>query len=154
MTYHSNENKSCSNAAERVRKVLFNFDLELEASIGELKFHQARIIRFKHAKQGRGLENLMYSRIEEEKLLVYIDHLTQGKNETYQALESVLNTYNPTYKKIFIMHFISHLSHQEIADMTNYSLVHIKRIIKKLKKDLINLDGGETEEQNEHNEES
>ena len=153
MTYHSNEDKACTNAAERVRKVLFNYDLEIEASIGELKFHRARIIRFKNAKQGRGLENLTYSRIEEEKLLVYIEQLTLGKNETYKAIESVLNTYNPTYKKIFFMHFISKLSHQEIADMTNYSLAHIKRIIKKLKKDFIELEGN-MEEQNEREEES
>lgn len=136
MKYNSQKIK---NAADSIRKVLFNYDLEMTASIGELKICKAKVQRYKNPKTKREKEIYVNARINEEKLNVFIQQLTDGKNETWQALEDVLQTYTPRYKTIWLMYFISQYTYEEIAQKTNYSIDGVKFIVKKLKGDLINL---------------
>ncbi len=133
------ENKVIKTAADSVRKILFNFDLEMTASVGELKLARAKTLRYKNPKNNREKEIYTNARIDEEKLKVFIQQLTAGKNETWQSLEQILEIYNPKYKKIWLMYFISQYTYEEIAQKTNYSVDGVNFIIQKLKKDLIDL---------------
>lgn len=126
-----------TNAAEKIRKILFNFDLELTASLGELSLAQAKIQRYASKKNKRELEFYTSAKIDEVKIETYIEQLTKGKNETYEALEKILETYTPKYKKIWLMYFIGNQTYEEISATTYYSYNNVKKIIKKLKKDLV-----------------
>lgn len=133
------ENKEVKTAADLVRKLLFNYDLCVTASKGELQLAKAKTIRYKNPKNKKESELYTSARIDEIKLQAFIDQLTDGKNETWKSLEGVLETYTPRYKQIWLMYFISQLSYQEIAEQTNYSIDGVNNIIQKLKKDLIDL---------------
>lgn len=126
-----------TNATEKIRKILFNFDLELTASLGELSLAQAKIQRYASKKNKRELEFYTSAKIDEVKIETYIEQLTKGKNETYEALERILETYTPKYKKIWLMYFIGNQTYEEISATTYYSYNNVKKIIKKLKKDLV-----------------
>lgn len=125
------------NGAEKVRRVLFNFDLELTASLGELSIAKAKVQRYSTKKNKREIQCYTSASIDEIKLNVYIDQLTNGKNETFEALEDLLNTYNAKYKKIWLMFFIGHQTYEDIAANTHYSYNNVRKIISRLRQDLI-----------------
>lgn len=137
MQEQGKKEKKPINAAEKIRRILFNFDLELTASLGELSLAKARVQRYADKKNRKELEIYTSACIDEAKLNVYIDQLTKGKNETYESLEKILETYNPKYKKIWLMYFIGQQTYEEISSKTYYSYNNVKKIIKKLRKDLI-----------------
>ena len=133
------ERKNVKTAADSVRKVLFNFDLELVAANGELDLTRAKIQRYADKKNRREIERYTSARIDEEKLKAFVRQLIDGKNRTWSSMENILNTYSPKYKTIWLMYFISQYSYEEIAERTGYSIDGINFIIKKLKTDLIDL---------------
>ena len=126
-----------NNSAEKIRKLFFNYDLELLAGKGELDLNKAKIKRYATKKNKKELELYTSSLIEEAKITTYIEQLTKGKNEVYENLEAILKTYTPKYRDIWMMYFISQKTHQEISDATFYSIENVKKVIKKLKNDLI-----------------
>lgn len=144
------KNNHPRNGAEKIRRILFNFDLELTASLGELSLAKAKVQRYASKKNKREIEFYTSACIDEVKLSVYIEQLTKGKNETYEALENILETYSPKYKKIWLMYFIGQQTYEEISSKSCYSYNNVKRVIKKLRKDLI--DYGLIEKVEEENE--
>lgn len=141
------ESKNAKTAADSVRKVLFNFDLELVAANGELDLTRAKIQRYADKKNRLEIERFTSARIDEEKLKIFVQQLIDGKNKTWKSMENLLNTYTPKYKTIWLMYFISQYSYEEIAEQTGYTIEGINFIIRKLKKDLIDLAKGEKEEE-------
>lgn len=141
------ESKNAKTAADSVRKVLFNFDLELVAANGELDLTRAKIQRYADKKNRLEIERFTSARIDEEKLKIFVQQLIDGKNKTWKSMENLLNTYTPKYKTIWLMYFISQYSYEEIAEQTGYTIEGINFIIRKLKKDLIDLVKGEKEEE-------
>lgn len=133
------ENRNAKTAADSVRKVLFNFDLELVAANGELDLARAKIHRYADKKNKHEIERFTSARIDEEKLQVFVQQLIDGKNKTWKSMENLLSTYTPKYKTIWLMYFISQYSYEEIAEQTGYTIDGINFIIQKLKKDLIDL---------------
>ncbi len=131
------ENIVIKNAADSIRKVLFNYDLELVAAQGELKLAEAKVLRYKDEQNNKSKTLWANALIDEAKLNTFIEQLTKGKNETYAALEEILSIYTPKYKKIWLMYFIGNYTYEEIAEATNYTIDGISYTIKKIKKDLI-----------------
>lgn len=139
------EIKEAKTAADSVRKVLFNFDLELVAANGELDLTKAKVQRYADKKNRQEIERYTTARIDEEKLKVFVQQLIDGKNKTWKSMENLLNTYTPKYKTIWLMYFISQYSYEEIAERTGYTIEGVNFIIRKLKKDLIDLTNNEKE---------
>jgi len=74
MQEQGKKEKKPINAAEKIRRILFNFDLELTASLGELSLAKARVQRYADKKNRKELEIYTSACIDEAKLNVYIDH--------------------------------------------------------------------------------
>ena len=89
------ENIVIKNAADSIRKVLFNYDLELVAAQGELKLAEAKVLRYKDEQNNKSKTLWANALINEAKLNTFIEQLTKGKNETYAELEEILSIYTP-----------------------------------------------------------
>lgn len=126
-----------SNALEKIKKTLINIDLEIVSADARLKVANANMEKLRDAKKPYLKKSYVSWAIEERKLTIYRARLIETKNEIYAAIESLLKTYRPKYREIWVLHFIQGHPIEEIAIVTKYADRHVKRIIASMRRDLI-----------------
>lgn len=125
------------NAADKIKKLLFNYDLELVAARSELQLVNSKIDRYQNSTNKRNRNIYLANKIEKIKIEEFIRQLGKAKNETWNDLEQILNTYTPRYRTLWIMRFIKGMSYEEISADTNYSISNVRKIIDRMNRDLI-----------------
>lgn len=125
------------NAADKIKKLLFNYDLELVAARSELQLVNSKIDRYQDSTNKRNRNIYLANKIEKIKIEEFIRQLGKAKNETWNDLEQILNTYTPRYRTLWIMRFIKGMSYEEISADTNYSISNVRKIIDRMNRDLI-----------------
>lgn len=125
------------NALEKIKRTLFNIDLELIDVDSRLKLCEAKMQQFRDSKKRLASKQYISAAIDEKKLTIYRARLIETKNEIYAAIEPLLKTYRPKYREIWVLHFIQGHPIEEIAIVTKYADRHVKRIIASMRRDLI-----------------
>ena len=126
-----------SNALEKIKRTLFNIDLEIVSADARLKVANANMEKLRDAKKPYLKKSYVSWAIEERKLTIYRARLVEAKNEIYAAIEPLLKTYRTRYREIWVMHFIQGHTIEEIAQATKYADRHVKRIVASMRQDLI-----------------
>jgi len=132
------ESQEAKTVVERIRKLLFNYDLAITYANGEISLRNAEMNRYE-GKGGNANRKFVVAKIEKERLEIYIAEIENAKRELLENLEIITDKYIGKYKQVFYSYFIEGKSYQEIAEITNYSFEAIKVIIKRLKRELISM---------------
>ncbi len=132
------ETKKTQTVVDRIRVLLFNYDLAIQMAQTEIKKRTADIELYKGhgGKMGR---KLLVAKVEKERYEKYINELVILKNELIEGLEIILDKYSNSYKKVFMLYFIEKKSLEEIKKQTCYSLTAIKYIVNKFRNELITM---------------
>ena len=129
--------KRAQNIATKLKVLLFNLDLTLEYAKSEIEVRRATMKLYQGEtakwKQRRFLE----AKVDEERYQIYLEDIIKTRNELLENVELILSKHTERYKKIFLMFFLQDKSITEIADETHYSVDTVKKIIQKLKQDLL-----------------
>lgn len=123
-------------AGDKIRKLLFNIDLNIVYAKGSEKLANENFKLNQKIKNPKNQKKAMQAKIEKECYKVYLRNLEDTKQEIEIELNKILNRYAPKYKTIWLMYFIQQSTIEEIAKATNYTIDNVNKIIKKLKNDL------------------
>lgn len=131
------DTKQAQTIATKLKRLLFNLDLTREYAKSEIEIRRATMKLYKGEtakwKQRRFLE----AKIDEERYQIYLEDIENVRIELVENIELILSKHTERYKKIFIMFFLEDKSISEIADESHYSVDTVKKIIQKLKQDLL-----------------
>lgn len=133
------ETKKGLGVINQIKKLLYNFDLALAYANGEIEFRKANMNLYQHSKKRFEKSLFVSNKVDKEKFELYASELEKEKQQIMIVINSVLDRYNPRYKKIFIMRFFEEKPIKEIADDVGYTQRQIFAIIEKLKKDFIDI---------------
>ena len=126
------------NVAEKIRKVLVSFDLEIETAKAQLKKSNTQVYCFKDSTKVYEKNKYYYGLLNQVKYKEYIRQLQQQKIDFLIQLKSVLNLYYSTYSDLWIQHFIHNKDIDEIVRENKIKKSTIKKIFKMMNQDLIN----------------
>lgn len=133
------EIKEATTIVDRIKKLLYNFDLAITYAKGEIKLREANINLYANDGRRYSQRRFINAKVDKERFEIYIKELENAKREILDNLEIILSKYTERYKRVFIMYFIENKSYDEICSETNYAPDGLKDIIVKLKKDLIQM---------------
>ena len=131
--------QEAKNIVDKIKKLLFNYDMAIVYAKGEISFREADMELYKSNKGKYGAKKFALARIDKERFEIYIEKINNAKNELLENLSLVLDKYNDKYKQVFMLFFIESKTYQEIADITHYSFEAVKVIIKRFKNDLLTM---------------
>lgn len=126
------------NVAEKIRKVLVSFDLEIETAKAQLKKSNTQVYCFKDSTKVYEKNKYYYGLLNQVKYKEYIRQLQQQKMDFLKQLNNVLNLYYSTYSDLWIQHFIHNKDIDEIVRENKIKKSTIKKIFKMMNQDLIN----------------
>ena len=133
------DTKQAKNVIQKLKKLLYNYDLALVYAKGEIKLREATMNLYSQDKRRYSQRKFLVAKVEKERFEDYISDLENSKREILDNLDIILSKYTPKYKQVFIMYFLENRSYDEIASETHYTFDGICDIIAKLKKDVIDL---------------
>lgn len=119
----------------KLRNTLLEYDFELLNAKSELALISAKVEKLGRSKSKAKLRQYTEWRIAEEKTITYINKLTNGLNQTLEYLETLLEEYNITERKIFKDYYLKQMVAEEISQKENRDIEEVKQIIEKLEKD-------------------
>ena len=125
------DSKQAKTVVERLKKLLYNYDLEIVYANGQVKLRQATMNLYENDSRKSSKKKFVVAKIDKERYENYIDELNNAKREITDNLEIILSKYTPRYKQIFIMYFFENKTYDEICDATAYSFDGLKTIITK-----------------------
>jgi len=134
----NSDTKEAKTVVDKIRKLLFNYDMAIVYAKGEIKFREADMELYK-GKGKFGAKKYALARIDKERYEIYIDKIEAAKSDLLDNLAIMLDKYNEKYKQVFVLFFIENKSYQDIAEITHYSFEAVKVIIKRLKSDLLTM---------------
>jgi len=129
----TDETGLAKNVIERIKVLLFNYDLELTYARGRVREYEITMRLYGNDKRKEFQRKYLSAKVDKEKFENYIDEIIDAKNEIMDNIDIILSNYTPRYKEVFILYFFENKTYDEICDKTNYSRDAIKDIIKKLK---------------------
>jgi DNA-directed RNA polymerase specialized sigma24 family protein len=132
------ENKKIQTVVDRIRVLLFNYDLAIQMAQTEIKKRTADIELYK-GHGGKTGRKFLVAKVEKERYERYVNELIILKNELIEGLEIILDKYSNSYKQVFMLYFIERKSLEEIKRQTCYSLTAIKYIVNKFRSELITM---------------
>ena len=135
----TDEIKQATTIVDRIKKLLYNFDLAIVYAKGEIRLREANINLYANDTRRYAQRRFVVAKVDKERFENYITELENAKREITDNLEIILSKYTERYKRVFIMYFIENKSYDEIASETHYAIDGLKDIVAKLKKDLIQM---------------
>ena len=133
------ETRKATNIISRIKRLLYNYDMALVEAKGQLDMREASMKRYKNDKRKSYVRKYLAAKIDCDRLNIYISEINQAKNDLYDNLNLVLDTYNEKYKNVFILYFIEGKSYEDIATITSYSREAIRTIIRRQKNDILDI---------------
>ena len=134
-----NEKKDAETIVKKIKRLLYNYDLAIVEAKGQLGLRQAAYDMYKNDNRKFAVRKFLSAKIDIDRLNIYIEKIQVAKNDLYDGLNLELDKYNPRYRQVFTMYFLDEKSYTEIAYETKYSRDAIKKIIQKLKKELLEI---------------
>jgi len=131
MTYRSN------NPIERIRKLLLNYDLEIERVKSEIAIRKENMAFYGNSARKEYLKKFAVAKVEKENYEVFLNRLNEQKNNLLKRLSVVADKYEGGYSKIFYMFFFEQRPYKEISLETGISEENIQRIVSKMRQDII-----------------
>ena len=124
---------------ERLRKLLYNYDMTIVYVNSEIAYREKKIDVLKNSRRNSAQKLMIEMKIEKDRYESYLDELIEQKKQLQENLDIVLSKYQPKYKAIFYYYFIQKKDLTEIAELTKFSYSNVKCIIRKLKNEIINV---------------
>lgn len=134
----SENTEKAKTIVDRIRKLLFNYDLSI--AYGKSEIHRRSIeMELYEGKQGNAYKKFVAAKVEKERFELYVDEMENAKKELLENFNLITDKYIGKYRQVFVAYFIENKSYEEIAEITSYSFEAIKWIIRKLKRELLDL---------------
>ena len=122
---------------QRIREFLLNTDLSIVYAQGVLDNLDAEMKLLEGKKDRYHQKKFIEAKIQKEKEVQYIEDLNSNKQKVLDNLSRVIDKYNHAYKKVFVSYFIEDKSVTETAEISGYSIENVKKIIQKLRVQLV-----------------
>lgn len=122
---------------DKIRRLFFNYDLTVAYALGEKKIRQEIMDLYRGDDRKPSQKKFIQAKIDAERFEIYMEAVVAAKKELENNVLFVLNRYTEHYKQIFWLHCISGKTYDEIAVQTGYSYEAVKKIIHKVKQDVI-----------------
>lgn len=129
--------KEANNVVDKIRKTLFNFDLQIAQVEAEIKNREEIMDLHCCSTKKKDLEAFTIAKIEKENYEVFAYRLKEQKKNLVDRVSLIAKKYEGKYSQIFMLYFFENLSHQEIATRIGYSVSRIDHIVARMKKDII-----------------
>lgn len=133
------ENTEARKIVVEIRRLLLNYDLILLTATCEIKNRVADMNLLEHRQDKKSQKLYVKAKVEKERYELYVDEINNLKNELLENLELILDKYCGKYKNVFVVYFIEGKSREETAELTNYSVDAVKKIVERFRHDLIDL---------------
>lgn len=131
------ENKQVIHVGDRIRKTLFELDLRIVQAEGELQIAKEEYYVNQKINTQKNQRLALEAKMKRESYSTYVERLKNVKKGIENNLNRVLSTYIPRYKRIWVAYFIEKKSYDEIAVEVNYTRDNVKKVVSRLKEDLI-----------------
>ena len=122
---------------DKIRRLFLNYDLTVAYALGEIEIRKEIMDLYRGDTRKTSQKKFIQAKIDLERFEVYVEEIVKAKKELENNLMYVLNRYSSRYKNIFWWACIENISYQEISDKTGYSYESIKKIVHKVKEDII-----------------
>ena len=122
---------------DKIRRLLLNYDLTVAYALGEIKIRQEIMSLYRGDTRKPSQKKFIQAKIDLERYEVYVEEIIKAKKELVDNLNYVLKRYNDRYQKIFWLACIEKKPYAEISDVTGYNYETIKKIVHKVKEDII-----------------
>lgn len=130
---------------DKIRRLLLNYDLTVAYALGEIEIRKQVINLYKGDERKPSQKKFIQAKIDAERYEIYVEEVVKAKKELEKNLMFVLNRYAPRYRDIFWWHCIELKSYDDIAAETGYSVVALKKIVHRVKEDVISFFNDEGE---------
>ena len=131
------ESRQAKTIIEKIKQLLYNYDLTIAYAQGEIAIRNASMDLYKGSKSQYKQRKFLEAKIDKEKFQIFVDDVENARSELLDNVEIILSKYQKKYKDIFMLYFFQEKSYKEIADQTAYSIPMITKVIKRLKNDLL-----------------
>lgn len=125
------------NVVDKIRRLLLNYDLTVAYALGEIEIRKDIMDLYRGDDRKPSQRKFVQAKIDLERFEIYIEAVVAAKKELESNLMYVLNRYTERYRAVFWLHCIENKTYEEIAEKTGYSKDAIKKIIHKVKEDVI-----------------
>ena len=122
---------------DKIRRLFLNYDLTVAYAFGEIEIRKQIMELYKGDERKPSQRKFIQAKIDLERYEIYVEAIVKAKKELEKNLLFVLNRYSSRYKDIFWKHCIELKSYDEIAEITGYSVVALKKIVHTVKQDVI-----------------
>ena len=122
---------------DKIRRLLLNYDLTVAYALGEIEIRKDIMELYKGDDRKPSQKKFIQAKIDMERFEIYAEEVLKAKKELVDNLNSVLKRYTERYQKIFWMACIEKKPYAEISDKTGYNYETIKKIVHKVKGDVI-----------------
>lgn len=126
------------NVVNKIRAVLFNYDMEIEQAKAQLRKAYAKTSCFKDSKIHWQQEKYYSGEIEKIKYQSYINQLKKDKQKVLQDISNVLDIYYPEHKHVWLEYCLKNKLPKMIAKELDIHTAKVKKIIRLINQDLIN----------------
>ena len=126
------------NVVNKIRAVLFNYDMEIEQAKAQLRKAYAKTSCFKDSKIHWQQEKYYSGEIEKIKYQSYINQLKKDKQKVLQDISNVLDIYYPEHKHVWLEYCLKNKLPKMIAKELDIHTAKVKKIIRIINQDLIN----------------
>ena len=126
------------NVADKIRLVLYNYDMEIEQAKAQLRKAYAKTECFKDSKIHWQQEKYYSGQIEKIKYQTYIEQLRKAKRKVLDDISIILDIYYPQIKHIWLEYCLKNKNSRQIAKELNIHGATVKKAIRQINADLIN----------------
>ena len=133
----SEEAKKSQHIGDHIRKLLLDIDLRIVHAEGESKVAQREFECHSKINTVRNQKIALEAKMRKECYANYVESLQKAKTSINNDLDRVLSTYNNRYKRIWVAYFIEKKTYDEIAVEVNYTRENVKKVVFRLKEDLV-----------------
>jgi DNA-directed RNA polymerase specialized sigma24 family protein len=125
------------NVVEKIRRLLLYYDLTIAYALGEIEVRKNIMNLYRGDDRKPSQRKFVQAKIDAERFEIYAEEVLKAKKELEKNLLFVLNRYTEHYKQVFWLHCIEGKTYDEISSKTGYSYEAVKKIVHKVKDDII-----------------
>lgn len=121
-----------------LKGLLLMLELAHTRAIAEIQTYQAAINLLSCSMKKADVRKAEVLKIKARTWEIYAEDVKIVVENVQSNIENLLNLYCPSFQRIFWLSFFEEKTAQEVANITNFSLSYVTKVIKKLKDDLKN----------------
>ena len=122
---------------DKIRRLLLNYDLTVAYALGEIEIRKEIMALYKGDDRKPSQKKFIQAKVDLERYEIYVEEVIKAKKELVDNLNYVLKRYTERYQKIFWLALIEQKPYAEISDKTGYDYETIKKIVHRVREDII-----------------